>query len=162
MTTMKDWEKKVLAAPGATERVEHIEEELRLAAALTALRERAGLSQRELAERIGVRQPRIAAIERSRNVTFDVLERYVSALGGQLELSVVQGGRKTALLSSRLEPAAAKKATARRAPRKSVAAKTTSAGKIPAKPAAAAKSTTVNRTTGRKSAKLLGPGLPPT
>jgi transcriptional regulator with XRE-family HTH domain len=101
MTTMKDWERKVLADPGAAERVEHIEEELRLAAALTALRKRAGLSQRELAERIGVRQPRLAAIERSRKVTFDVLERYVSALGGQLELSVVQGGRKTALLSSR-------------------------------------------------------------
>lgn len=83
MTTMKDWEKKVLSAPGAAERVEGIEEELRLAAGLTALRERSGLSQRELAERIGVRQPRIAAIERSRNVTFDVLERYVSALGGE-------------------------------------------------------------------------------
>jgi transcriptional regulator with XRE-family HTH domain len=152
MTTMKDWEKKVLAAPGAAERVEHIEEELRLAAGLTALRERAGLSQRELAERIGVRQPRIAAIERSRNVTFDVLERYVSALGGQLELSVVQSGRKIALLSSRREPAAAKKATAKTTARKSVAAKTAPARKTPAKREAAAKSTSVTRTTGKKSA----------
>lgn len=41
-----------------------IQDELRLAAGLTALREEAGMSQRELAEHIGVSQPRIAAIER--------------------------------------------------------------------------------------------------
>lgn len=95
---LKQWEKKVLEAPGAEERVREIEDELRLAAGLTALREKAGVSQRELAERIGVSQPRIAAIERSRNVTIDVLEQYVEALGGQLEVSVVQGRRRTSLL----------------------------------------------------------------
>ena len=72
---------EVLEAAGAGERVREIEDELRLAAGLTALREQAGLSQRELAERIGVSQPRIAVIERSHNVTIDVLERYVVALG---------------------------------------------------------------------------------
>ncbi len=96
--SLKQWEKKVLEAPGAEERVREIEDELRLAAGLTALREKAGVSQRELAERIGVSQPRIAAIERSRNVTIDVLEQYVEALGGQLEVSVVQGCRRTSLL----------------------------------------------------------------
>lgn len=96
--SLKQWEKKVLEAPGAEERVREIEDELRLAAGLTALREKAGVSQRELAERIGVSQPRIAAIERSRNVTIDVLEQYVEALGGHLEVSVVQGRRRTSLL----------------------------------------------------------------
>ena len=151
MTNMNDWEKKVLAAPGAAERVAQIEEELRLAAGLTALRERAGLSQRELAERIGVRQPRIAAIERSRNVTFDVLERYVGALGGRLELSVVQGGKKIALISSLGEPPPAKKTPARAAPRKRAAKKAVSARKIVAKttrgrPTAGTKATSVKRT----------------
>ncbi|MEV8516296.1 helix-turn-helix transcriptional regulator [Dactylosporangium sp. NPDC051484] len=46
-----------------------LEEELRLAVGLTALRERAGLSRAEVAERIGVSQPRVAAIERSANIT---------------------------------------------------------------------------------------------
>lgn len=96
--SLKRWEKKILEAPGAEERVGEIEDELRLAAGLTALRESAGVTQRELAERIGVSQPRIAAIERSRNVTIDVLEQYVGALGGHLEVSVVQGRRRTALL----------------------------------------------------------------
>ena len=95
--TARDWEKKVLAAEGAEERVAAIEDEFRLAAGLTALREQAGLSQRELAKRIGVSQPRVAAIEQSRNVTIDVLDRYVHALGGSLELTVVQGRRRVNL-----------------------------------------------------------------
>lgn len=96
--SIKQWEKEVLASPGAEERVRAIEDELRLAAGLTSLRETAGVSQRELAERIGISQPRVAAIERSRNVTIDVLEQYVEALGGHLEISVVQGRRRTSLI----------------------------------------------------------------
>lgn len=97
----KNWEKEVLDEPGAAERVAEIEDELRLAAGLTALREQAGLSQRELAKRIGVSQPRVAAIEQSRNVTINVLEQYVDAVGGQLEVSVVKGNRKTPLIRAR-------------------------------------------------------------
>jgi transcriptional regulator with XRE-family HTH domain len=96
--SMKDWEKKVLDSPGATERVSEIEDELRLAAGLTALREQAGLSQREMAKRIGVSQPRVAAIERSRNVTVDVLEQYVEAAGGQLQITVTTGGKRLSLV----------------------------------------------------------------
>jgi transcriptional regulator with XRE-family HTH domain len=98
--SLKTWEEKVLREPGAPERVHEIEEELRLAAGLTALREQAGLSQRDVAKLIGVSQPRVAAIERSRNVTIDVLDQYVKALGGVLEVSVVRGSKKVPLLSS--------------------------------------------------------------
>lgn len=38
----RDWEKKVLAAEGAEERVSEIEDELRLGTGLTTLREQAG------------------------------------------------------------------------------------------------------------------------
>jgi transcriptional regulator with XRE-family HTH domain len=104
----------VLAVPGAAGRVSEIEEELRLAAGLTALREQAGLSQRELARKMGLSQPRIAAIERSRNVTIDVPEQYVSALGGRLELTVVKGRRKIPLTSSGARQTSATKRPARR------------------------------------------------
>ena len=96
--SLKNWEEKVLRVDGAAKRVVEIEDELRLAAGLTGLRERAGVSQRELAEQMGVSQPRIVAIEKSRNVTMDVLDAYVSALGGRLEVSVVRAGRRTRLL----------------------------------------------------------------
>ena len=46
-------------------------------------------------------QPRVAAIERSRNVTLDVLEDYVDAVGGQLEVIVVKGAHKIPLISTR-------------------------------------------------------------
>ena len=105
----KKWEQKVLEQPGAAKRVAEIEDELRLAAGLTALREQAGLSQRELAKRIGVSQPRIAAIERSRNVTIDVLEQYVEGLGAHLEVNVVKGSRKVSLIGDRTKRASTKK-----------------------------------------------------
>ncbi|HTT89729.1 MAG TPA: helix-turn-helix domain-containing protein [Acidimicrobiales bacterium] len=98
--TTREWEKRVLAAEGADERVAEIEQELLLANKLTGLRERAGLSQRELAKLIGVSQPRVAAIERSHNVTIDVLDQYVHALGGALEVNVVKGRRKIRLLGA--------------------------------------------------------------
>ena len=97
--SLQEWEDKVLETSGASKRVQQIEHELRLAAGLTALREKAGISQRELAERIGISQPRIAAIEHSRNVTIDVLEQYVHALGGRLEVAVIEGDDRTALLN---------------------------------------------------------------
>ena len=96
--SLKNWEDKVLHVDGAAKRVAEIEDELRLAAGLTALRDRAGVSQRELAEQMGVSQPRIVAIEKSRNVTIDVLDVYVSALGGRLEVTVVRAGRRTRLI----------------------------------------------------------------
>jgi transcriptional regulator with XRE-family HTH domain len=99
--SVKDWENKVLSSPGAVGRVAAIEDELRLAAGLTALREEAGLSQRELAKRIGVSQPRVAAIERSQNVTLEVLEEYVDAIGGRLEVNVVRGTQTIPLTSAR-------------------------------------------------------------
>ena len=95
---------------------------------LTALREQAGLSQRALADRLGVSQPRIAAIERSKNVTVELLEQYVEALGGHLRVTVVKGNKSITLISSgsptasrstakRVGKAAAKKAS-RRTPAK--------------------------------------------
>jgi transcriptional regulator with XRE-family HTH domain len=122
---MKQWEKRVLQRPGAAERIAEIEDELRLATGLIALREQAGLSQRELAKRIGISQPRVAAIEQSRNVTIDVLSQYVNGVGGRLEVAVVKGHHKTSLLGGKSSvkaavkrssqaPAAAKRRTATR------------------------------------------------
>lgn len=96
--SLEQWEQELLGASGAEQRVREIEDELRLAAGLTALRESAGLSQRDLAERIGVSQPRIAAIECSDNVTINVLQRYVRGIDGRLEVSVLQDQRRTPLL----------------------------------------------------------------
>jgi transcriptional regulator with XRE-family HTH domain len=104
--TMKEFERKVLSRPGAGKRVTEIEDELRLAAGLTALREQAGLSQRDVAKLIGVSQPRVVAIEHSRNVTIEVLDQYVNAVGGTLEVNVVKGKSKIALIGRPTKKAA--------------------------------------------------------
>lgn len=128
--SLKKWEKKVLKAPGAERRVSEIERELRIAAGLAELREDSGLSQRELAKRIGVSQPRVAAIERSENVTIDVLQQYVESLGAELEVAAVKGAKKITLLGAtahRTRPAVSKtskKVAAKRATRKTSARRT--------------------------------------
>ena len=129
--SIKSWEKKVLATPGAAARVAEIEDELRLAAGLTALREQAGLSQRDLAKRLRVSQPRIAAIERSKNVTVELLEQYVEAVGGRLQVTVVRGNKHTTLISSAKR--AAKRKPAKSAGKKVPAKKANR--RTPAKPA---------------------------
>lgn len=125
--SMKNWERGVLKHPNAAERVAEIEDELRLAAGLTALREGAGLSQRDLAARLGVSQPRVVAIERSRNVTLDVLEQYVGAVGGRLELTVTAGGKRFNLLSPRAvgkSPVSAKAVASKKAVAKTTSKRT--------------------------------------
>jgi hypothetical protein len=68
--SLKDWENKVMSSPGAAGRVAAIEDELRLAAGLTALREEAGL---------GVSVARVSQIQHGEVTSFEVIARYVEA-----------------------------------------------------------------------------------
>ncbi|WP_019807253.1 helix-turn-helix domain-containing protein [Saccharomonospora halophila] len=55
---------------------------------LSSLREQAGLSQKQVAERMGVKQPRVSAIEKGgvTQMELETIRRYVAALGGRLRL----------------------------------------------------------------------------
>ena len=53
---------------------------------------------------MGVSQPRVTAIEQARNVTIDVLEQYIEAVGGTLEVNAVKGKRRIPLLRGMLPP----------------------------------------------------------
>jgi transcriptional regulator with XRE-family HTH domain len=67
-------------------------------ATLHQLRQAVGITQEELAQRLGVNQPAISRRERYRNHTVAALAEYVSALGGRLELTVCfPNGRRVAL-----------------------------------------------------------------
>jgi transcriptional regulator with XRE-family HTH domain len=56
---------------------------------LQLAREAAGVTQEELAERMHMTQPALSRFERRPNITMSVLQRYVEALGGKLEVNVV-------------------------------------------------------------------------
>lgn len=50
-----------------------------------------GLSQSDVADRMGVTKSRVSQIERGEVSTVEVIARYVQALGGQLQISAVFG-----------------------------------------------------------------------
>lgn len=71
-------------------RVEYEAEALRLK--LIRAREAAGLTQRDLADQLGVSQPRIAQVERgSKPMSASFLLRYAAAVHMKLELSPRRG-----------------------------------------------------------------------
>ena len=59
----------------------------RLAERRTAL----GLTQAEVADRMGISKSRVSQIERGEVSTVNVIARYVQAIGGQLQISAVFG-----------------------------------------------------------------------
>ncbi len=56
---------------------------------LQQAREQVGVTQEELAERLHMSQPALSRFERRPNITMSVLQRYVEALGGTLEVNVL-------------------------------------------------------------------------
>jgi predicted XRE-type DNA-binding protein len=63
---------------------------------LVALRNASGLSQRQLAAKLGVKQPVIAKLEagKSRNIGLQTLVRAVKAMNGRIEVSIRPAGRQ--------------------------------------------------------------------
>jgi DNA-binding XRE family transcriptional regulator len=83
MSFIKEYIKEQSADPEF--RAEYEAEALRLA--LVGAREAAGLSQRDLAERLGVSQPRIAQVERgSKPMSATFMVRYAAAVNARLQV----------------------------------------------------------------------------
>ena len=57
-----------------------------IAEVLAEIRRRRGMTQAQVAARMGVGKSRVSQIEKGRVSTRDVLDRYVEALGGRLSL----------------------------------------------------------------------------
>jgi transcriptional regulator with XRE-family HTH domain len=64
---------------------------------LRALREAAGLTQGELAQRVEITQSQLSKMERREDHRISTLRRYVQALGGSLEICAVINGRRIRL-----------------------------------------------------------------
>ena len=74
------------ADPGLAREVDELVNEMKLEQELVALREKRGLSQRELAARIGTTQPYVAKLEsgRIKNLGLRTLAKYATALDATL------------------------------------------------------------------------------
>jgi len=92
--------------PPRRERVNSIKRVVELEIALHELREQRGVTQEQVAEHLGTSRPNVSRIEREDDVRVSTLQRYVAALGGELELVArfPDGGRETLLGSTTKRP----------------------------------------------------------
>lgn len=94
MKTHDEVVKKMMSRPGVKAEVERIErEEGELLDALLKARHEAGLSQADVATRMGTKAPAVARLERAlatgkHSPSVATLRRYVQACGKQLHLQV--------------------------------------------------------------------------
>ncbi|HEX5585189.1 helix-turn-helix domain-containing protein [Gaiella sp.] len=65
--------------------------------ALRRARERSGLTQAEVARRLGATQPEVSKLERRSDARLSTVRDYVGALGGTLRLVATLGGEETEL-----------------------------------------------------------------
>lgn len=76
-------------SPESQARIKEMAEEMILETGLQLMREELQLSQKTLAESMGVSQPAITQIEqRGNDVKLATLKRYIEAMGGKLSLTV--------------------------------------------------------------------------
>lgn len=54
---------------------------------LSQLRQQADISQKQLAERMGVSQANISKVENGNDIQLSTLQRYISALGGKISIT---------------------------------------------------------------------------
>jgi DNA-binding XRE family transcriptional regulator len=90
-TSVKEWIDNELARdPKFRREVEETLMGLRIEQDLAALRELRGVTQAQLAQMIGVKQPMIARLEagKAQNIGIRTLVRIATALGGQVHLSI--------------------------------------------------------------------------
>ncbi|MGC0794100.1 helix-turn-helix domain-containing protein [Pantoea agglomerans] len=76
-------------SPESQARIKKMSDEMILEVGLQMIREELQLSQKTLAEAMGVRQPAVAQIEqRGNEIKVATLKRYIEAMGGKLSLDV--------------------------------------------------------------------------
>ncbi len=80
--------KKLLANPEFRSEYAGLEEEFALAAVLIEARTRAGMSQKDMAEAMGISQPAVATIESGKSISLRTLKRYAKATGSKLEINL--------------------------------------------------------------------------
>jgi predicted XRE-type DNA-binding protein len=90
-TSVREWiDNEVARDPKFRREVEETLMGLRIEQDLAALRELRGVTQAQLAQMIGVKQPMIARLEsgKAQNIGIQTLVRIATALGGQVHLTI--------------------------------------------------------------------------
>jgi len=76
-------------SPESQDRIQKMADEIRLQTQLHLIREELEISQKELAEILGIKQPSLSAIEnRGHDLKISTIKKYVEAMGGKLRIDV--------------------------------------------------------------------------
>lgn len=81
--------------PGMEERIAKLSKEEDFVLGLGELRQGRKVTQKDLAEKLGMSQANVSRIEREDDVLLSTLEKYAAALGGRLEIHVKFDGNET-------------------------------------------------------------------
>ena len=98
-TRLEKFKARALARPEVCDEYDNLAEEFELLDEILKARAEAGLTQAELAERIGTTQSAVARMEtalangRKHSPTIATLRRYAAALGCRVEVRFVKGKR---------------------------------------------------------------------
>lgn len=107
-TALMEWiDGQLKADPRLARKVDDLVNEMKLEQELTGLREKRGLSQRQLAKLLGTSQPYVAKLEsgRIKNLGVNTLVKYARALGGSVTIKIEPHKRAVAARGARLRKA---------------------------------------------------------
>jgi transcriptional regulator with XRE-family HTH domain len=94
---------KLRADPERAARIDAMEIAIENALALAEMRRSRGVTQKQLAETMHVSQANISRIEHGEDAQLSTIQRYISALGGHLELRAIFPDRIEFLQASNVE-----------------------------------------------------------
>ena len=94
MLTHAELKRRMLAKPRTRAAYDALEEEFEALDALLAARTKAGLTQAQVAERMGTKAPAVARLEasmtrRKHSPTLATLRKYAAAVGRKLEIRLI-------------------------------------------------------------------------
>jgi ribosome-binding protein aMBF1 (putative translation factor) len=93
MSSLNDLKERLLADPATKAEYDAQAQEFEIAEALIRARQRAGLSQAEVARRMGTTQSVVARLESGRSMPSAAsLSRYAAATGSRLHVELVPAG----------------------------------------------------------------------
>lgn len=97
MKSFKDFKKKALENPEVRKEYDALQDEFNLIDQLVTMRTSAGLTQEEVANKLGTNKSNISRLERGKgNPSWSTLNKYAAACGFRVKLEAVEDNRASA------------------------------------------------------------------
>ncbi len=82
-------EEKLATDPEYKAAYDALEQEFSIAAALIKARADAGMTQKDVSEKLGISQPAVARMESGKNISIKSIARYAKAVGRPIRLEIL-------------------------------------------------------------------------